>query len=90
MNQDFYQLITNELKVKIQQVTAVVKLLADDATVPFIARYRKEKTGNLDETAIRAIIDRYEYLQELGKRKETILTTIEEQGKLTDALKGHA
>ncbi|MHC5084016.1 MAG: Tex family protein [Planctomycetota bacterium] len=86
MNQDFYQLITNELKVKIQQVTAVAKLLADEATVPFIARYRKEATGGLDEVAITYIRDRLAQLTELLQRKQTILKSLTERGLLTKEL----
>ena len=71
MNQDFYQLITDELKIKTQQVTAVAKLLADDATVPFIARYRKERTGNMDEVQLRTFMDRHQYLVDLEARKTT-------------------
>ncbi len=56
-------------------------------TVPFIARYRKEATGNLDEVQIRQIQERYEYLKELEERRQTILASIESQGKLTEALK---
>jgi protein Tex len=81
------EIIGSETEYKPFQIQNTIELHQSDATVPFIARYRKEKTGNLDETAIRSIIDRFEYLQELGKRKETVLTTIDEQGKLTDELK---
>jgi uncharacterized protein len=66
---------------------ATVKLLDEGSTVPFIARYRKESTGNLDEVQIRAIEEKLLYFHELGSRKETILSSINEQGKLTDALK---
>ncbi|MBN2443950.1 MAG: RNA-binding transcriptional accessory protein, partial [Spirochaetales bacterium] len=68
-------------------VQGTVDLLENGATIPFIARYRKEKTEGLDETEIRAIFDKYEYFSELEKRKDTILKTIEEQGKLTKDLK---
>ncbi len=67
-------------------VAAVLQLLGEGATVPFVARYRKERTGGLDEVQIRAIRDRAEYLEELERRRETILRTIEEQGKLTAEL----
>lgn len=68
-------------------VSAVVRLLADGNTVPFVARYRKEATGNLDEVQIRDIQDRAAYLREMHDRRQTILGSIEEQGKLTDALR---
>ena len=86
MNQEFFQLITDELKIKIQQVAAVAELLADDATVPFIARYRKEATGGLDEVAITYIRDRLAQLTELIQRKQTILKSLTERGLLTDEL----
>ena len=86
MNQDFFQLITDELKINIQQVAAVAKLLADDATVPFIARYRKESTGGLDEVAITHIRDRLIQLTELIHRKQTIIKSLTERGLLTDEL----
>lgn len=68
-------------------VSRTIALLDDDATVPFIARYRKEATGELDEEQIRQIRDRLAFLRELDKRKQTVLETIEKQGKLTDDLK---
>ncbi|NOZ13785.1 MAG: RNA-binding transcriptional accessory protein [Acidobacteria bacterium] len=70
-----------------EQVTAVIELLKEGSTVPFIARYRKEKTGGLDEVAILSVEEGLEYLKELNERKATVLKTIEEQGKLTDKLK---
>jgi len=69
------------------QVTATISLLDEKATIPFIARYRKEKTGSLDEVQIAAIAEQYARLQELEARKQTILNTIDEQGKLTPELK---
>ena len=86
MNQDFFQLITDELKINTQQVAAVAKLLADDATVPFIARYRKEATGGLDEVAITYIRDRLAQLTDLIQRKQTIVKSLTERGLLTDEL----
>jgi uncharacterized protein len=86
VNQEFFQRITDELKIKIQQVAAVAELLADDATVPFIARYRKEATGGLDEVAITYIRDRLAQLTELIQRKQTILKSLTERGLLTDEL----
>jgi len=81
------QLIASELRVGVHQVTAAVALLDDGATVPFIARYRKEVTGNLDDTQLRNLEERLLYLRELEERRSTILASIEEQGKLTDALR---
>jgi uncharacterized protein len=79
--------IATELNVRHAQVRATAQLLDDEATVPFIARYRKEVTGELDEVAIIAIRDQLESLRALDKRKEAILKSLEEQGKLTDELK---
>ncbi len=79
--------ISKELQLPGSSVEAVVKLLNDGNTVPFIARYRKEATGSLDEIQIRAIEERATYLEELEKRRQAILSSIEEQGKLTDELK---
>ena len=78
--------IASELQLAQEAVSRTIELLADEATVPFIARYRKEATGGLDEVAIINIRDRWEALQALDQRKQTILKTIEEQGKLTDEL----
>ena len=79
--------IAAEVGVGVHQVTAVDKLLAEGSTVPFIARYRKEAHGNLDEVQIGKIQDRVKYYTELEERKETILKSIDEQGKLTDELR---
>ena len=76
-----------ELTAKPAQTTAAITLLDEGATVPFIARYRKEATGGLDEVKIREIQERHSYLNELEERRQTILSTIEEQGKLTDELR---
>lgn len=81
------KVIAEELNIKLQQVDAVIKLFSEDATVPFIARYRKEATGGLDEDFLRQIEDRLSYLTLLTERRDTILKSIEEQGKLTDELK---
>lgn len=81
------QKIAAELELKTNQVAAVTDLLAQDATVPFIARYRKEATGSLDEVAIAAIRDRLKQLEELDARRAAILKSLEDQGKLTDELK---
>ncbi len=80
------QKIANELGVKLAQVTAAVALLDEGATVPFIARYRKEKTGGLDDTQLRNLEERLRYLRELETRQASILKTIKQQGKLTPAL----
>jgi protein Tex len=82
-----FSIIALELGIRVAQVEATVQLLDEGATVPFISRYRKEITGSLDEVFITNIRDRVVQLRELDKRRETILTTIEEQGKLTDALR---
>jgi uncharacterized protein len=84
---DMMQLIADELDIKLIQVKNTMILLDDANTVPFIARYRKESTGSLDENQIRSIEERMQYLRALEARKGTILTSIEEQGKLTDELK---
>jgi uncharacterized protein len=72
--------IAQELGIAYQQVNTTIQLLDDGATIPFIARYRKEMTGSLDEVQIAAIRDRINQLKELEKRKEAILKSIEEQG----------
>jgi protein Tex len=81
------QLIAKELKVGAHQVSAAVALLDGGATVPFIARYRKEATTNLDDTQLRDLEERLLYLRELEERRATILASIEEQGKLNDELR---
>ena len=80
-------IIAKELGISVKQVRNTVELLMDGATVPFIARYRKEVTGSLDEVAIGKIKELHEKYGELQRRKETIVATIEEQGKLTEELK---
>ncbi len=80
-------IIAKELKVGAAQVAAAVALLDGGATVPFIARYRKEATGNLDDTHLRTLEERLFYLRELEERRTAVLVSIEEQGKLTDALR---
>ena len=84
---DKYEKIAQELGVSLKQIDTVLSLTAEGSTIPFIARYRKDMTGNLDEVAIKAIIDRDKSLTALTERKETVLAKIEEQGKLTEALK---
>ena len=78
--------IAEELNVKESQVLAAVGLLDEGSTVPFIARYRKEVTGMLDDTQLRHLDERLGYLRELEDRRATILASITEQGKLTDEL----
>ncbi|WP_324729264.1 Tex family protein [Lysinibacillus fusiformis] len=80
------QLIAKDVAVKPGQVDAVIKLLEEGNTVPFIARYRKEVTGSLDEVQIKAVEDRYHYIQQLEHRKEEVIRLIQEQDKLTPEL----
>lgn len=87
MDKKYYITIAEELNVTAGQVINTAALLESGATVPFIARYRKELTGSLDEVAITHIRDRLKQLQELDKRREAIIKSIEEQGLLTDQLK---
>ncbi|MDP3089382.1 MAG: Tex family protein [Nitrospira sp.] len=82
------RLIATELSVGAHQVAAAVALLDEGSTVPFVARYRKEATGNLDDTHLRTLEERLRYLRELEERRATILASIEEQGKLTQDLRG--
>ena len=84
---EYFGLISSKIGVATKQVAAIVALLNENATIPFIARYRKEKTGSLDEVQIAAIADEYHRFLEIEDRKATILKTITEQGKLTDELR---
>ena len=79
--------IAQLLQVSLKSLAATIELLDEGGTVPFISRYRKEVTGNLDEVQIRAIQEKVEYFRELKDRRETVLSTIEEQGKLTPELR---
>jgi len=79
--------IAQTLNIPMRGLVAVIELLDDGGTVPFIARYRKEATGNLDEVQILAIEERLAYFRDLADRRETILASIAEQGKLTEELK---
>ena len=81
------QQIANEIKVLPKQVKTAVELLDGGATVPFIARYRKEATGGLDDIQLRELEARLSYLRELASRREAILKSIDEQGKLTPELR---
>ena len=83
----FAPVIAKDLSVRPAQVEAALELLETGATVPFIARYRKEKTGELDERQLRQIEEQFAYLTELTNRKQTVLESIEGQGKLTDELR---
>ncbi len=87
LNQQISQIIAAELNVQPHQILAAVQLLDDGNTIPFIARYRKEVTGGLDDTQLRHFETRLIYLRELEERRQTILKSIEEQGKLTDELR---
>jgi uncharacterized protein len=87
MNQTHITKIAAELRLREVQVLATARLLEEDATIPFIARYRKEATGSLDEIAIIAVRERLHQLQELDKRRESILTSLEERDLLTDELR---
>ena len=79
--------IAEELKIKVWQVEAVMDLIDEGCTIPFIARYRKEKHGSLNDEQLRNLDERLTYLRNLEERKETVLASIEEQGKLTEELK---
>ena len=87
LNQQISQTIAAELNVQPNQIFAAIQLLDDGNTIPFIARYRKEVTGGLDDTQLRHFETRLIYLRELEERRQTILKSIEEQGKLTDELR---
>ena len=82
----FAKIIAERLNISAKNVDGTIALIDEGCTIPFIARYRKERTGGLDEVQISAISDQYERLKELQKRKETIVKTITEQGKMTPEL----
>jgi uncharacterized protein len=84
--QDLTPRLAAELNIHPRQVEATIALLDDKATVPFIARYRKEATGGLDDTTLRRLEERLSYLRALDARRDAILTSIDEQGKLTPDL----
>ena len=84
---DYAALIAKELNLQVWQVANTLALLSEGATIPFIARYRKEQTGEMDETVLRELDHRFTYLKELDERRAAILKSIEEQGKLTPELK---
>ena len=83
---DIIRQLSSELNLRAEQVTSTLDLLQEGATVPFIARYRKERTGNLDETQIRDIAQKWQYYQDLNERRDTILESIRSQGKLSPEL----
>ena len=85
--ENIFEIISKELNIKVPQIENTVKLLDEGATVPFVSRYRKEVTGNLDENQIGDILKAVTYLRNLEKRKEEVIALIDEQGKLTDELK---
>ena len=87
MDERYFHTVATELQVPISKVSATAQLLGDGATIPFIARYRKELTGSLDEVAITSIRDRLEQLQALAERREAIVASLEERQLLTDDLK---
>ena len=84
---DFSAVIAEELKLEVWRVAKALELMDQGGTVPFIARYRKDQTGTLNEIELRDISHRRDYLQELTDRKETVIKSIEEQGKMTPELK---
>src|SRR5512136_1475739 len=84
---DIAKLIAQELSLGLDQIENALALFAEGGTVPFIARYRKERTGEMNEIQLRALLERFQYLSELEERKKTILQSIAEQGKLTEELK---
>ncbi|HAD39542.1 MAG TPA: RNA-binding transcriptional accessory protein, partial [Plesiomonas shigelloides] len=85
MNTPMSHVIAGELNARPEQVTAAIRLLDEGNTVPFIARYRKEVTGGLDDTQLRNLETRLLYLRELDDRRQSILKSIREQGKLSEA-----
>lgn len=87
MNEQLVKELSKKLKIKNEYIENVLNMLKDNATVPFIARYRKEQTGGLDEVSIKEISDEYHYLEELEKRKDDVIRLIDEQGLLTEDLK---
>ncbi|MDT3984298.1 Tex-like N-terminal domain-containing protein, partial [Staphylococcus ureilyticus] len=87
MDSNLIQSIKEKYKFSSKQINAVLTLLEEKNTVPFIARYRKEQTGGLDEVEIKQINDEYQYMVNLQKRKEEVIHNIEEQGLLTTELK---
>ena len=89
MNETIIQELTKELNIKNTQINAVLNLLSEGATIPFIARYRKEVTGNLNEDEIRTIEESYRYQENLLKKKEDTIRLIDEKGLLTEEIKNN-
>ncbi len=87
MNKDIIDKLSTDLGIKVSQIEAVLSLLEEGATIPFIARYRKERTGNLDETEIKEISDVYNYRINLMEKKENTIKLIDEKGLLTEDVK---
>jgi uncharacterized protein len=87
MNKQHLEIITGKLAISAKQIENTVKLLEEGAIVPFVSRYRKEATGSLDEVQITAIKEQLAKLKEVDKRRESIINSIEKQGKLTDDLR---
>ncbi|GAJ14126.1 unnamed protein product, partial [marine sediment metagenome] len=87
MNKQHLEIITGKLAISAKQIENTVKLLEEGATVPFVSRYRKEATGSLDEVKITAIKEQLAKLKQVDKRRESMINSIEEQGKLTDELR---
>lgn len=87
MDLKYLQHIAGTLNLAIKPVTNILQLHQEGSTIPFIARYRKEATGNMDEVAIASVIEQVKYFEELEKRKETVVKTIDEAGKLTPELR---
>ena len=85
---DIIKTLAQELEVKTWQVEAAVQLIDDGNTIPFISRYRKEVTGSLNDEVLRKLYERLNYLRNLEEKKEQVLSTIEELGKLTPQLRG--
>ena len=84
---EIIQYLSNTLNISPKQVVATLRLLEEGATVPFIARYKKEETGNLSDVVLRSFVEEKEKFEKLEERKKTVLSSIEEQGKLTPELK---
>ena len=84
---DILKQLKEELNIRLWQVEAAVKLIDEGNTIPFIARYRKEATGSLDDEQLRTLYERLQYLRNLEDKKNQVLNSIEEQGKLTEDLK---
>ena len=87
MNNNIIEQLASTLKISTKQIEEVLSLLSEGATIPFIARYRKERTGNLNEDQIRAIEEQYKYQENLLKRKEDVIRLIDEKGLLTEEIK---